>query len=53
MSSIPNFKLKKNNALGLKPKKKTIPININSNPTPGKFLFSNPVNNIASSKDSD
>ena len=49
MSSIPNFKLKKNNALGLKPKKKTIPININSNPTPGKFLFSNPVNNIASS----
>ena len=49
MSSIPNFKLKKNNALGIKPKKKSIPININSNPTPGKFLFSNPVNNIASS----
>ena len=49
MSSIPNYKLKKNNTLGIKPKKKSIPININTNPTPGKFLFSNQVNNIASS----
>ena len=49
MSSIPNYKMKKNNTLGIKPKKKTIPININTNPTPGKFLFSNHINNIASS----
>ena len=49
MSSIPNFKLKKNNTLGIKPQKKSIPININSNPNPGKFVFSNPINNIASS----
>ena len=49
MSSIPNYNIKKNNTLGIKPKKKSIPININTNPTPGKFLFSNQVNNIASS----
>ena len=49
MSSIPNYNMKKNNTLGIKPKKKSIPININTNPTPGKFLFSNHVNNIASS----
>ena len=49
MSSIPNYNIKKNNTLGIKPKKKSIPININTNPTPGKFLFSNHVNNIASS----
>ena len=41
--------MKKNNTLGIKSKKKSIPININSNPTPGKFLFSNHINNIASS----
>ena len=41
--------MKKNNTLGIKSKKKSIPININSNPTPGKFLFSNQINNIASS----
>ena len=49
MSSIPNYKMKKNNTLGIKTKKKAIPININTNPAPGKFLFSNHVNNIASS----
>ena len=49
MSSIPNYKMKKTNMLGIKTKKKAIPININTNPTPGKFLFSNHVNNIASS----
>ena len=48
MSSIPNYKMKKTNMLGIKTKKKAIPININTNPTPGKFLFSNHVNNIAS-----
>ena len=41
--------MKKNIALGAKPKKKSIPININSNPTPGKFIISNPINPIASS----
>ena len=41
--------MKKNNTLGIKSKKKSIPININSNPTPGKFLFTNHINNIASS----
>ena len=49
MSSIPNYLMKKNNILGIKPLKKSIPININSNPTPGKFIFSNHVNKIASS----
>ena len=49
MTSIPNYIMKKNNTLGIKSKKKSIPININSNPTPGKFLFSNHINNIASS----
>lgn len=51
MSTVQNNKIKKNNTLGIKPKKKTIPININinTNPVPGKFLFSNQVNNIASS----
>jgi len=49
MTSIPNYIMKKNNTLGIKSKKKSIPININSNPTPGKFLFSNQINNIASS----
>ena len=41
--------MKKNIAIGVKPKKKSIPININSNPAPGKFLISNQVNQIASS----
>ena len=49
MSSIPSHIMKKNNILDIKSKKKTIPININSNPTPGKFLFSNQINSIASS----
>ena len=35
--------------MGAKQKKKTIPININSNPAPGKFLISNSINPIASS----
>jgi hypothetical protein len=41
--------MKKNIAIGAKPKKKSIPININSNPAGNKFLFSNQVNPIASS----
>ena len=49
MTSIPNFIMKKNIAVGVKPKKKSIPININSNPAPGKFIISNPINPIASS----
>ena len=49
MSSIPNNVLKKNNTKGIKPKRKSIPININTNPTPDKFLISNHANNIASS----
>ena len=49
MSTVQNNKIKKNNTLGIKPKKKAIPININTNPVPGKFLFTNQVNNIASS----
>ena len=49
MSSIPNNIAKKKNTLGKKPIKKSIQININSNPAPNKFLFSNQVNNIASS----
>ena len=49
MSSISNNVLKKNNIKGIKPKRKSIPININTNPTPDKFLISNHANNIASS----
>ena len=52
MSSNTNNILKNNNMLGIKPKRKSIPININTNPAPDKFLFSNHsnnVNNIASS----
>ena len=49
MISTSNILMKKNIALGIKPKKKSIPININSNPTPGKFLISNQINPIASS----
>lgn len=52
MSSNTNNILKSNNMLGIKPKRKSIPININTNPAPDKFLFSNHsnnVNNIASS----
>ena len=41
--------MKKNVAIGAKPKKKQIPININSNPCANKFLFSNQINPIASS----
>ena len=49
MSSISNFMMKKNIPIGFKPKKKSIPININSNPVPGKFLISNQINPVASS----
>ena len=49
MTSISNFIMKKSIAVGGKPKKKSIPININSNPAPGKFLISNQINSIASS----
>ena len=49
MTTISNFIMKKNIAIGAKPKKKSIPININSNPAANKFLFSNQVNPIASS----
>ena len=49
MTTISNFIMKKNIAIGAKPKKKSIPININSNPAGNKFLFSNQVNPIASS----
>jgi hypothetical protein len=41
--------MKKSIPLGVKSKKKSIPININSNPVPGKFLISNPINQVASS----
>ena len=49
MNSKSNIILKKDIGIGLKPKRKTIPINLNSNPTPGKFLISNQVNPITSS----
>ena len=49
MSSIPNNFAKKKNTFNKRPIKKSIQININSNPAPNKFLFSNQVNNIASS----
>ena len=49
MTSISNVIMKKNIAVGIKPKRKSIPININSNSAPGKFLISNPINPIASS----
>ena len=50
MTSIPIYLTKKNNYIvKSKKKQKPIPININTNPFPSKFLFSNHVNNIASS----
>ena len=49
MSSIPNFMMKKSIPIGFKSKKKSIPININSNPLPGKFLIPNQINQVASS----
>ena len=49
MSSISNFMMKKSIPIGYKTKKKSIPININSNPTPGKFLITNQINSVASS----
>ena len=49
MSNMSNYIMKKNLAIGGKPKKKSIPININSNPAPGKMFVSNQVNHIASS----
>ena len=48
MSAISNFIMKKNIPIGMKSKKKSIPININSNPAPGKFLISNQINPVAS-----
>ena len=41
--------MKKNSSLAGKTKKKSIPININTNPMPGKIFISNPINPIASS----
>ena len=49
MSSISNFMMKKSIPIGYKSKKKSIPININSNPVPGKFIISNQINSVASS----
>lgn len=49
MSSISNFMMKKSIPIGYKSKKKSIPININSNPIPGKFIISNQINSVASS----
>jgi len=49
MSAISNFIMKKNSSLAGKTKKKSIPININTNPMPGKIFISNPINPIASS----
>ena len=49
MSNMTNFIMKKSIPLGVKSKKKQIPININSNMAPGKFLVSNQVNQVASS----
>ena len=48
MTTLSNFIMKKNVPIGTKPKKKQIPININSNPVANKFLFSNQINPIAS-----
>ena len=49
MNSFSNNIMKKNNTLGIKHFKKSIQINITSNPIPSKFLFSNHINKIASS----
>ena len=49
MSAISNLIMKKNSSLAGKTKKKSIPININTNPMPGKIFISNPINPIASS----
>ena len=50
MSNIPHYITKKTNyVVKSKKKQKPIPININSHPFPNKFLFSNHVNDIASS----
>ena len=48
MNNIQSHLLKKN-FIDVKPKKKSIPININTNQIPSKFIFSNHVNKIASS----
>ena len=44
-----NFMMKKSIPLGFKSKKKSIPININSNPSAGKFLTTNQINQVAAS----
>ena len=49
MSTISKFMMKKSIPLDIKTRKKSIPININSNPTPGKFLISNQINQVAAS----
>ena len=49
MTSMSNYIMRKNAPIGAKPKKKSIPININSNPAPGKIFISNQINPIASS----
>jgi hypothetical protein len=49
MTTISNFIMKKNSSLAGKTKKKSIPININTNPMPGKIFITNHINPIASS----
>ena len=44
-----NFMMKKSIPLGFKSKKKSIPININSNPFAGTFLTTNQINQVAAS----
>ena len=44
-----NFMMKKSIPLGYKSKKKSIPININSNPAASKFLTTNQINQVAAS----
>ena len=49
MNTNTNFIIKKNVLLNTKDKRKSIPININSNPKPSQFTFSNPINVVAAS----
>ena len=49
MSNISNIIMKKNATIVGKAKKKLIPININTNPAPGKIFISNQINPITSS----
>ena len=49
MNNISNFIMKKNYVIGGRPKRKSIPININTNPVPGKIFISSKINPITSS----